>query len=88
MTESDNGNKGVAVSVPVGALGAAAALALAGAGYAYFMRSSAEPDENGQKPRSGGLRRRLSLMTAIALIENDATRKLVVAALRAMAKRA
>jgi hypothetical protein len=86
MKESENASKGIAIKAPIGALGVAAALALAGAAYTYFSRGE-QASENGLKAKTGGMRRRLSFMTLIALIENDTTRKLLVAALRAMSKR-
>lgn len=91
VSDDTGSNKGVSVSMPIGAVAAAAALGLAAAAYAFFGRDDEEtPATNGvQKSRpSKGVRRKLGLMTLVTLIENDATRKVLVALLRAMARRA
>jgi hypothetical protein len=91
MSEEDTDNKGVSLTLPIGALGAALALGLAAAAYTYFSNEDAEDAQSkgGQsKGKSGSMRRRLGLMTVITLLENDQTRKVVLAVLRAMARRA
>ena len=86
MAEEDSGGRNVALTLPIGALGAVLALAIGAAAYNYLSGSSDE--EAAPKGKSGSMRRRLGLMTVITLLENDATRKVVIAVLRAMAKRA
>jgi hypothetical protein len=84
-----NGKSNLSVSVPIGGLATLVVLGLATAGYLLASRNSDDdaPAEK-SKPSGRNVRRRLGLMTAITLIENDATRKVVVAMLRAMARRA
>jgi len=92
MTEDKNAKTIISGSVPLGAIALGALIAVAAA-TAYLLTNR----ENGgvtatikDKGKSGrkGFGRKLGLMTAITLIENDATRKLVIALLRAMARRA
>jgi hypothetical protein len=84
----NDGKPNISVSVPIGALATLVVLGLATAGYLIATRGS-EEDAVSDKPKSGrNVRRRLGLMTAITLIENDTTRKAVLALLRAMARRA
>jgi hypothetical protein len=85
MAEEDRDQKSMQLKVPLGAL--AAALLIAVGGAAYIMSSSDDGDSSGKGRSKGGLRRRVGLMTLITLIENDATRKVVVAALKALARR-
>lgn len=89
MTQEESDGKNVSVSMPMGAIGAAAILALAGAGYALLSRSDADGVAGAlQKAKpSKALPKKLGLMTVVALIENDATRKVVVAVLKALARR-
>jgi hypothetical protein len=91
VTADSNSNDDVNVNVPVGVVAMGALLA-AGAALAYILlgrgSESATPDP-GRVAKSGrGLMRRAGILTLITLIENDATRKVVVALLRAMARRA
>jgi hypothetical protein len=92
MSEEDSDSKGVSLTLPIGALGAALVLGLAAAAYTYFSNegSAEEPQAKGgqSKGKSGSVRRRLGLLTVITLLENDQTRKVVIAVLRAMARRA
>jgi hypothetical protein len=85
MAEQDKDQKNLQLKVPLGAL--AAALLIAVGGAAYIMSSSDDSDDSGKGRSHGGLRRRVGLMTLVTLIENDATRKVVVAALKALARR-
>lgn len=74
---------------PIGALGALAAIVLAGAAYAVSNRTTEDEQVTpGVRARAGGMKKRLGLMAAIAVIENDTTRKLLLTTLKAMAKRA
>ncbi len=91
MSQDNEGKPIISGSVPLGAVAAGVILAAAAAA-AYLMTNRENVDVAGaikEKGKSGkGLGRKLGLMTAITLIENDATRKVVVAVLRAMARRA
>lgn len=87
MAEDSTGTGTTIPKAPLGAVAVTAALVLAGAVYAITSRGG-ETEESGSKGKSGNVRKRLGLMTAIAVIENDTTRKLLLATLRAMAKRA
>jgi hypothetical protein len=87
MAEEDTGSKNRSLTLPVGALGAALALGLAAAAYNY-MSSSESSDSAPSKSKSGSMRKKVGLMTLITLLENDATRKVVLSVLRAIAKRA
>lgn len=86
-----NGEQGTNISfnVPIGLLGVALLAALASA--AYMMTSNQEeatesPAASMTRSAKGGLKK-LGLLGLASMIENDATRKVVVAILRAMAKR-
>jgi hypothetical protein len=91
LVDESNREQGVAVSVPIGVVATGVLLA-AGAAIAYVLlakESNGVVSEAGQAARSGkGMLRKAGLMTLITMIENDATRKVVVAILRAMARRA
>jgi hypothetical protein len=93
MTSDDE--KNISVSVPMSLIAAAVAV-VSGAAAAYMLANRNEEEsgpslpgprrKSGKSARSYG--RRVGLKALIALIENDASRKVVVAALRAMARRA
>jgi len=89
MANDDQSQQKVSFNVPIGVLAAAAVIGLAGAAYMLLSQSSDEEDEStSSKPKSGGnIRKKLGLMTLVTLIENDVTRKGVVALLKALAKR-
>jgi hypothetical protein len=88
MADENDGQK-ISVSVPIGAIAVGLAIAL---GTAYMLTNREEETSGGavkDKLKSGkGFGRKMGLMTLITLIENDATRRVVVGILRAMAKRA
>jgi hypothetical protein len=90
MTSGDSNEQKFSVSVPVGA--AVAAILLAGATAAAYLiigRPGTEEESEGGSSRSGGnFFRKMGLLGLVAMIENDATRKVVVAVLKAMARRA
>ena len=89
MTSRDSNEQNFSVSVPVGA--AVAAILLAGATAAAYLiigRPAELGAEGGQSMPGGGFLRKVGLLGLVAMIENDATRKVVVAVLKAMAKRA
>jgi hypothetical protein len=88
MTEENVTDRNLSVSVPVGAIATALVLGLAAVAYTLIGREGESDETNtSQKTKSGGIRRKLGLMTLITLIENDTTRKLLVSVLRAIAKR-
>lgn len=88
MSEENTNGRNLSVSVPMGALAAAATLVIAAAAYTLIGRNSEDVEEDGEgKSKSGGMSRRLGLMTLVTLIENDASRKILVAMLRAIARR-
>lgn len=91
MTTENNESKNMSVSVPLGALGAVLAIAVGAAVYIVLNRGEDEsvPPTPGAKAKAKakGMRRRIGLSTAITIIENDTTRKVLLAALRAIAKR-
>lgn len=83
-----NDNRRVALSVPIGGVAMLAVLGLALAGYLMASReSNGEEAAERSKSTKGNLRRRLGLMTLVTLIENDATRRVLVSVLRAIARR-
>ena len=88
MADENTDGKNISVSVPMGAIAAAAVLVLAAAVYTLIGRNGEEAEGNGGgKAKSGNMRRRIGLMTLITLIENDASRRVLVALLRAIARR-
>lgn len=91
MAEDANQGTNLSVSVPFGALAAAAVIGLGAAAYLMYGREDTESAPEGSKPsKSGGgnMRRKVGLMTLIAIIENDTGRKLLLTVLKAMARRA
>lgn len=91
MTSGDSNEQNFSVSVPVGA--AVAAILLAGATAAAYLiigrpGTDVESDGGSSGRKGGNFFRRMGILGLVTLIENDATRKLVVAVLKAMAKRA
>ena len=88
MADENDENKNISVSVPMGAIATALVLGLAAAAYALIGRDNSDADNgSGLKAKSGNMRKKLGLMTLITVIENDASRKVLVAFLRAMARR-
>jgi hypothetical protein len=87
---NDTEGQSIGVSVPIGAVAVAALVALGVASYLLTNRSDETTTGTaGQVARSGRRAgRRLGLNVAITLLENDATRKVVLALLKAMARRA
>ena len=86
--QANEGKTNISVNVPIGALATLLVLALGTAGYLLASRGSEDGGITDKVKSGRNMRRRLGLMTAITLIENDATRKVVLAMLRAMARRA
>jgi hypothetical protein len=94
MADENDENKNVSVSVPMGAIATALVLGMAAAAYALIGRDNAGSETgsgvkavSGLKAKSGSMRKKLGLMTLITVIENDASRKVLLAFLRAMARR-
>jgi hypothetical protein len=88
MAQDEGQGSNFSVSVPIGALAGAAVLAAAAGAYALLNRSEEEGESPGGSRRSRNMRRRVGLMAIITLLENDASRRVVLALLRAMARRA
>jgi hypothetical protein len=97
MSEDANGGKNLSLTVPIGALGAITAIALAAAAYNYLSRNGGENGQTAKvqnskvqnaKAKGGSMRRKLGLMTLVTLLENDASRRIVISLLKAMARRA
>jgi hypothetical protein len=88
---ANQGKPNISVRVPVGGLATLALLGIAAGGYLIATRhSEPEPQSVTEKALASGrsVRKRLGLMTVITLLENDASRKVVLSILRAMARRA
>jgi hypothetical protein len=88
---ANQGKPNISVRLPIGGLATLALLGIAAAGYLIATRDSEpEPQSVAEKALASGrnARRRIGLKTVIALLENDASRKVVLAVLRAMARRA
>jgi hypothetical protein len=89
MEEEDQQGSNISVSVPIGALASAAVLGAGAAAYLFLNRGdSSSPTVSGLNEKGKGLRRKVGLTTVITLLENDASRKVVLSILRAMARRA
>ena len=92
MADQGNGSDGqsIGVSVPIGAVAVGALVALAAASYLLSNRNDEAPAGTASQFARSGKKagRKLGLNTVIALLENDATRKVVLALLKAMARRA
>lgn len=89
MADEDQQSSNISVSVPIGALASVAVLGAAGAAYLFMNRSeTASSAVSGLNEKGKGLRRKVGLTTVITLLENDASRKVVLSVLRAMARRA
>jgi hypothetical protein len=89
MANNEGSGDSASLSVPVGIVAAGLLLGLAGATYFLTSRSGETTSSQATTAARTGrsMMRRAGIMTLVTLIENDATRKLVVAALRAMARR-
>ena len=94
MASENSENENISVNVPIGAIAAGLVLGLAGVAYAVMMRNSEAMTRDSMTGTasemartSKGMLRKAALSGLIAAIENDASRKLVVAVLKAMARR-
>lgn len=87
MSSRDDDQQGFSVSVPIGAA-VGAILLLGAATVAYMLLSGDQNGEGSSAAKSGrSAFRRFGLLSLVTLIENDATRKVVVAILKAIARR-
>ena len=90
MDGDKNDDTGISVSLPVGVIATGLLIGVA-ASIAYVLVSrqddSGESAPSRSRPKGGGIFRRVGLVTLISLIENDATRKVLVTVLRAIARR-
>ena len=91
MDGDKNDDAGISVSLPVGVIATGLLIGVA-ASIAYVLVSrqddSTENAQGRSRSKGGGIFRRMGLVTLISLIENDATRKVLVTVLRAIARRA
>lgn len=94
MASRNDENQNVNVNVPIAAIVTGLVLGLAAAAYALTMRNgetmghTTMADTASEVARGGkGMLRKAALNALIAAIETDASRKLVVTVLKAMAKR-
>jgi hypothetical protein len=88
MTSGDERQQNFSVSIPIGAAVAGLILMMAAAAY-LLMGQGSEGESEPASPRPGSsFARRMGLLGLVTMIENDATRKVVVAVLKAMARRA
>lgn len=83
----DDQEQKISVSVPLGAIASAVVLGVVAAAYVIMTREEDGNSDVGAKSRSSSFGRKIGLRTLITLIENDATRKVLVAALKALARR-
>jgi hypothetical protein len=90
VSDDSSESQDISVSVPTGVIAAGIFIGMA-ALAAYIMASRSDEGASGviaAKAKSGkGFGKKIGLMSLITLIENDATRKVVVAVLRAIARR-
>ncbi|HZU12908.1 MAG TPA: hypothetical protein VFB58_08720 [Chloroflexota bacterium] len=87
---SENNEDGFSITLPLGAAVGAIVIAAASTA-AYLMLNGSEasaPSGSGIASSGRSALRRLGLMGLITVIENDASRRVLVAVLRAMARRA
>lgn len=86
---SENSDNGFSVSMPIGA--AVTGVVLIGAGLAAYLlmgpTETSSSSTNSLATSGKSMVRRFGLMSLITLIENDATRKVLVTVLKAMARR-
>ena len=89
MAEDEQQGSNISVSVPIGALASVAVLGAAAAAYVFLNRGdSSTPGASGIAGKSKSVRRKIGLTTVITVLENDASRKVVLSILKAMARRA
>ncbi|MGI8824040.1 MAG: hypothetical protein ACR2JC_00050 [Chloroflexota bacterium] len=84
---NDGPEQKLSVSVPLAAIAAAVLLGLAAAAYALTNQDESLSDKVSKVKPSKGLGRKIGLRTFITLLENDATRKVLIAALKAISRR-
>lgn len=89
MGVNPNEDRKLSVSVPTGVVAGVAVLTALAIAYAFIDRGDGDdsPVTSAKSKMGKGMRRKVGLTTLIAMLENDLTRKVVIAALKAMAKR-
>jgi hypothetical protein len=89
MTDDEQQGSNLSVSVPIGALASIAVLGAAAAAYVLLNRGDTSlPSATGIAGKGKKVRRKVGLTTVITVLENDASRKVVLSILRAMARHA
>jgi hypothetical protein len=89
MADDDQQASNISVSVPIGVLASVAVLGAAAAAYVFLNRGDTGiPSPTGIAGKGKSVRRKIGLTTVITVLENDASRKVVLSILRAMARRA
>lgn len=95
MASTNGENQNVNANVPIGVIAAGLVLGLAAAAFAMMRQNSQTVSgttiagtASGVARGGKGMLRKAALNALIAAIETDASRKLVVTVLKAMAKRA
>jgi len=84
----DERQQKISVNVPVAAIAVAIVLIIAAAVYSLSDRSDDLGTKAGERAKQGrGMGKKLGLMTFVSLLENDATRKVVIAMIKVLAKR-
>jgi hypothetical protein len=80
-----NNEQRIALSLPISVVAAGILLGLAVTTYILVARSEGEGDETEAEPAKG-VGRRVGFTALATLIENDSTRKIIVAGLKALAR--
>lgn len=90
MASESNGDQNLSVSVPMGVVVAGVLVGLMAAA-AYLMTQRGDTSVSGTAGRAArtgrGFGRKLGLTTIITLLENDASRRVILAVLKAIARR-
>lgn len=89
MGTNPNEDRKISVSVPTGVVAAVAVLTALAVAYAFIDKGDGDgnPVTSNKSIIGKGMRRKVGITTLIAMLENDITRKVVIAALKAIAKR-
>lgn len=90
MSDNGNDNQGLSVSVPIGLVATGVLVGLATvAAYLASNRGNGTvaSQVQGKAKSTKGFGKKIGLTTLITLLENDATRKVVLAVLKAMVRR-
>lgn len=90
MTSDENSEPNISLTVPVGAAVGALVLAVAATvAYVLMGRGNESSESTASNVTSSGrnMLRRMGILGLVAVLENDATRKVILAALKAIARR-